>query len=115
MATGGPAVVRYFEGDQYVGERQVYFAAASVGGESFSGHWPHVAHVCPECGELWLREVNDYGFTYSPRPSGKWLSVLSLCPLHGPGLILDDRSNLEFCSPDLLRREATLILLKGLI
>jgi hypothetical protein len=108
-------LTRFFAEGAYVGELRAYFAAASQGGQSFSGHWPHQAFFCPECGDLWGRAVNDTsGFAYHPIPPAKWIVHVRPCAQHGDGILLPPEADLGFVSPDLLLREAHVYLFRDI-
>jgi hypothetical protein len=75
--TSGNATLSIFEGSRLVSSSEVYCCGYEGGRSAF---WPHFATFCPECGEVWRREVYDYHFTYEPIPWGKWRVTESLCP-----------------------------------
>lgn len=105
-----PGKIRYFENDRFVGEELVYLA----GCPGHSGYWPHRAYFCPQCGSLWARAVVEPEFPYAPLPSDSWVIDLRRCPGCGDGTLLRPQDSLDFCSPELLRREFDLLLLKGI-
>src|SRR3972149_2161735 len=113
----GPGIVQFIEQGKYVGSRLSYMAGASIGGESVSGFWPHVAYFCTECGDLWARAIwspEGKWWSYHPLPSAKWRVELSHCQKHDGGFLLQDTPSLDDCSPELLQREAFLYLFQGI-
>ena len=111
--TAGNATVQWFENDVFVGEQYVYCCGSAMpGGESASGYWPNLAIICPECGRLWARAIYQYEFSYQPRVPWKWVAEARRCPEHGDGTFLRERDILDQCSPEILRREAILLLLR---
>jgi len=75
--TSGNATLSTFEGSRLVSTALVYCCGYEGGRSAF---WPHRATFCPECGEVWRREVYDYHFDYEPIPSGHWRIVSDECP-----------------------------------
>jgi hypothetical protein len=106
----GNATVQYFEHGRLVGSRRLYCCGAMQAGESFSAYWPHVAYVCPYCGEIWAREVYIYEFEYAPRIPEPWQIRTQPCAEHGGDIYQCLR--LESASPELVRHIFT-TLLKG--
>ena len=110
MSLHGTARVRYFDHGSPVGEREAYCCGYSdTAGESHSAYWPHIAYFCPYCGEIWGREVLIPQFSYQPIPQQPWVIESRRCAKHGDGLFLTGKP-LDNCSPELLRREALLLL-----
>lgn len=101
----GFATYSYFDRDRFIGERRVYCCGASYNGQSFSAYWPHVAYLCPSCGELWGRAVLTHHFKYSPLVPGHWSVELRPCVKHGDGQFLYSQSVDEIDSIPLLTRE----------
>lgn len=118
MDTSGLATIQYFEKNNYVGERTQYFCSASNGGPSFSAYYPHIAFVCPHCGELWGRAVCEYHFPYRPIVGSAWSVEVRRCAKHGDGTflgmlpIVNPQAHLDSCSLPFLQREAMLLLLR---
>jgi len=81
--TDGNATLSTFEFGVPVAEDRVYCCGTPPGR---SAYYPHLAAFCPECGELWRREVYTYHFNYQPIPSGLWKVREDLCPLCIPRL-----------------------------
>lgn len=105
----GTAVVRYFDFSTFVGTREMYCCGyRGTDGTPHSALWPHIAYFCPHCGEVWGREVLAYKFTYSPIPPERWMVETRRCAKHGDGLFLTGK-DLDNCSPELLRRELSLL------
>lgn len=73
----GNATLSTFEGNQLVSSETVY-CCGYEGGRS--AYWPHLATICPECGEVWRREVYTYHFLYQPLVPDRWRSRSELCP-----------------------------------
>jgi hypothetical protein len=106
----GNSTVQYFEGNTYVGDREVYCCGyARSSGDRFSAFWPHTAYFCPICGELWGRAIYQYHFTYSPIPTDSWVVEVRRCVKHGDGTFLNSQL-LDHCSTRLLTRELLAIL-----
>lgn len=118
QAHHGNGVIQYFEGNNFVGEEKRYFCGASDGGQSFSAIWPHTAYFCSQCGEIWGRAICQYDFDYKPRVVAPWTIEIRRCVKHGDGYFLAripsarPELTLEACSPSLLLREATLLLMR---
>lgn len=75
--TNGNATLSIFEAARLASSSEVYCCGYEGGHSAF---WPHLAWFCPECGEIWRREVYDYHFTYRPIPPAKWIVREDLCP-----------------------------------
>lgn len=114
----GNGMIQFFEGTRFVGEQKRYFCGANDGGESFSAYWPHTAYFCSQCGEIWGRAICQYGFDYKPRVLAPWTIEQRRCVKHGDGYflghipVLRPEQDLDACSPELLLREATLLLMR---
>ena len=106
-------LARYLVGGKYVGTRQVYHAPCSTGSDSRSGFWPHTAFICPVCGELWAREIQEHGAEYHPWVADNWRAELRACVQHGDGTLIPPTFPLEFVSPELLAHDAFILLLKA--
>ena len=111
----GNATVLYFERDQPVGQREQYCCGYShSNGTRVSAYWPNTAYFCPVCGEVWAREVLIHHFSYSPIPPNSWVVETRRCAEHGDGyLLVGKEAHLQFCSAQLLAREALLLCLRN--
>lgn len=96
------------ENGQPTGSRIFHTSAyTSPSGEVFSIYLPNLAYFCSECGEIWAREIMQYGFIYHPysdMPS--WSVIFRPCARHGGGSLCTHP--FEEYSSDILRREALL-------
>lgn len=72
----GHAQVTTFEG-QLVSRERVYCAGTPP---EHSCYYPNVSWFCPECGEIWRRQVYTFEFTYRPLVAKKWEVYTSFCP-----------------------------------
>lgn len=73
----GNATLSRFIQDRLTGTEEVYCCGTPTDRSAF---WPHRASFCPECGEIWKREVYTYHFSYQPIPHDKWRVEEDLCP-----------------------------------
>lgn len=71
----GHAQVTTFEGSDVHSER-VYCAGTPPNN---SAYYPNVAWFCPECGEIWRRQVYTFEFSYRPLVEEKWKVYSSRC------------------------------------
>lgn len=112
----GPAALKFFERDQFVGElRQYCCGYRGTGGEVRSAYWPNTAFACPTCGNIWGRSVFEFEFDYAPIPPNPWVFEIRRCRDHGDGLFLTgipDQILREFTTSNLLRREAEILVLR---
>lgn len=119
MPVSGDAIIRYFEHDRFIGQRLSYCCSFTSGGQAAtsSAHWPHVAYVCPTCGNLWGRAIFDHQFTYAPLPTVQdrlWAVEVRRCAEHGDGTFLTGQlTDLHLCDKALLAREAFLLSSRG--
>lgn len=81
--TNGNATLSTFVGGSLVREELVYCAGTPP---NRSAYYPHIATFCPECGELWRREVYTYHFDYAPIPWARWRTQEDLCPSCTPAI-----------------------------
>ena len=102
----GVAEVQFFEHERYSGSLKHYCSGTD---NERSGFWPHLAYVCPLCGELWCRAIYQFEFQYNPLPRANWKTREKYCPTCGDGFLLEGRP-LEEASEELLRRELQLYL-----
>jgi len=72
----GHAIVTTFEGND-VSSRRIYCAGTPP---NHSCYYPDVAWFCPECGEIWRRQVHSFDFTYRPLVRGRWKVYSADCP-----------------------------------
>jgi hypothetical protein len=72
----GTATLTRFRAGQVVGTTRVYCCGTPPDRSAF---YPHIASFCPECGEVWQREVYTYDFDYRPIPPGKWRVETERC------------------------------------
>jgi hypothetical protein len=105
----GQAVVRYLDRSRSLGTRRAYCCGLSHAGESLSAYWPNTAYFCPVCGEIWAREIYSFEFDYQPIPDQPWVVEARRCAAHGDGLLLTGK-NLDQCSPEIIQREALILL-----
>ena len=106
----GTSLVQYFEQGNFVGERMQYSCGASLAGVRFSSHYPHIAYVCPACGELWGRAILTHQFDYKPYLKDAWRVEVRRCVECGDGQFLPDRTDFDHTSPALLLREVQVLL-----
>jgi len=71
----GHATLTTFEGSDVKQER-IYCAGTPP---NHSCYYPNVAWFCPECGEIWRRQVYSFEFTYRPLPAEKWKVYSTHC------------------------------------
>jgi hypothetical protein len=107
----GRILMRYFEGDEYVGERGLITGACRYDDKTWSGYWPNVAYFCPTCGLTWAREIRTPLFDYRPIPEAVWAIEIRRCVKHGDGYLLTGLTDsaLADCTLGLLKREALLL------
>ena len=106
----GDAVLRYFEGNTQVGTSEQYCCGyQDTAGNIHSASWNHEAFFCDVCGEVWGRIIYKYSFSYEPLLDSRWNVIVRRCVKHGNGEFLIGKP-LDNCSPELLRREALLLL-----
>ena len=106
----GNAVLRYFEGNTQVGTSEQYCCGyQDIAGGIHSAVWSHEAFFCDICGEVWGRIIYKYSFSYEPLVDSRWNVTTRRCARHGDGLFLTGKP-LDSCSPELLHREALLLL-----
>ena len=67
--TDGNATLSVFEQGQLTSSSEIYCCGTPYERSAF---WPHVASFCPECGEVWRREVYDYHFNYLTNAAPFW-------------------------------------------
>jgi hypothetical protein len=101
----------YFERDSFVGSRDVQLEARDAEGRLFYPFCPNTAYFCPQCGELWGRQVQDGETEYSSRGWPSWTIERRPCVEHGDGQMLFAQP-LDGASPELLTREL-LALIEG--
>ncbi len=83
----------FFEGSEFVGSYAL----------EHDYRWPSIALVCPDCGELWGREIHAADLPDTGSCSA-WQTRSRRCVKCGDGQFLEGLS-LEGASKDLLTRE----------
>lgn len=85
-STNGHATITTFEGT-HVSTERVYCCGTPP---NRSAYYPHVAWFCPECGEVWRRQVYAFEFTYAPLVAEKWKVYTSRCaPCDAPRIVAE--------------------------
>jgi hypothetical protein len=111
MSNSGICRVHYFHQGHSLGTQTFYACGYSESGISYSGHWPHVALFCPQCGSLWARAEHEPNFDYRPSLQKPWMVQEKLCRGCGDGdlLLYDDLKEIDL---PLLRYELEVLLNK---
>jgi len=73
--TQGHATVTTFEGAAVTSER-TYCCGTPP---NASAYYPNVAWFCPDCGEVWRRQVYAFDFTYRPLVAEAWKVYTARC------------------------------------
>lgn len=107
--TAGVAKVTVYIGTTFYPPYEQYCCGYTEAGNSYSGHWPHVAWFCPGCGKLWCRATLDYQFDYAPIPKENWRVEQARCEACEGGEILS-LATIDIVGPALLRRELEILL-----
>lgn len=108
----GNSRVDYFDSNnRHLGHRDQYSCGYSTGKTSHSAYWPNTAYFCPECGDIWAREIFTHKFNYQPLVTNRYVVESRPCADHGDGQLLVGKP-LEGVSHAILLRELTLITLR---